>query len=352
MSFHIPPVDKSRQPEIQDNIDQKTKPPGALGLLESLARNIALVQNKVSEPLTLNSPIVLAFAADHGIAKQGVSIAPSDVTAQMVQNFLVGGAAINVFCKTNQCDLAVINAGVKLPILLGSQTSVRYLDLSVAPGTLDFSECAAMTNEQLQYCFDAGRKAVSQLVSDDCDVVAFGEMGIANTSAASAMLALLSGKTAIDCVGRGTGIDDRQLQTKGTLIEKARQRVIGTYADALEPLVILREVGGFEIAQMTAAMLTVAEQQRLILVDGFISTTAALLACRLYPQAQDYMVFSHCSEEPAHKDMLALMQASPLLQLGLRLGEGTGAVLALPLLRNAVAFYNDMATFQSAGVKV
>ena len=341
-SWTILPLDRSPEPAIQQHIDQKTKPLGALGRLEELACQLALIQRQ--ERITIEQPTMLVFAADHGIARHGISIAPSDVTRQMVLNFLGGGAAINCFCREHQIELKVVDAGILTPI-----DDPRLIHQRPGAGTADLSVEPAMSQEQAHLGLQLGSELAKAQVAAGCNLLAFGEMGIGNTTPASALLAALTGIPVAACVGRGTGIDDAQLGRKISLVSQALARV----GDGSDPIRLLAELGGFEIAQITGAMLAAAEQQITMLIDGFIVTSAALLAVKIAPAARDYMIFSHGSSEGSgHGIMLETLKARPLLDLGLRLGEGTGAALALPLLRSACAFYNEMASFASAGVSV
>jgi nicotinate-nucleotide--dimethylbenzimidazole phosphoribosyltransferase len=335
-------MDTNLKTKIQQRIDTKTKPLGALGQLESLAMQLALIQG--TEQLTISQPTVLVFAADHGVTEEGISIAPSEVTTQMVHNFLSGGAAINCFCRANQLTLQVIDAGIKQPIVPQPQALINQ---RIAPGTHNLAHQSAMTTQQLQQCFEYGALIANKHIDDGCNVLAFGEMGIGNTTAATAILAALSDTEVEHCVGRGTGISDQQLSRKTALIKQALSRF-----NQRDAKTVLQEVGGFEIVQICAAMIAAAQRKITIVVDGFIVGAAALAACRLDDKVIEYMVFAHCSQERGHQLMLKQMNAQPLLNLGLRLGEGTGAALAIPLLRCAVSFYNDMATFDSAGVTV
>ena len=341
-SWTILPLDRSPEPVIQQHIDQKTKPLGALGRLEELACQLALIQRQ--ERITIEQPTMLVFAADHGIARHGISIAPSDVTRQMVLNFLGGGAAINCFCREHQIELKVVDAGILTPI-----DDPRLIHQRLGAGTADLSVEPAMSQEQAHLGLQLGSELAKAQIAAGCNLLAFGEMGIGNTTPAAALLAALTGVPVAACVGRGTGIDDAQLSRKISLVSQALARV----GDGSDPVRLLAELGGFEIAQITGAMLAAAEQQITMLIDGFIVTSAALLAVKIAPAARDYMIFSHGSSEGSgHGIMLETLKARPLLDLGLRLGEGTGAALALPLLRSACAFYNEMASFASAGVSV
>ncbi len=339
--WNIEPLNTTRASAIADIINQKTKPLGALGELEKVATQIALIQQ--TDALSIN-PAMIVFAADHGIADEGVSIAPSIVTQQMVQNFLQGGAAINCFCRTQNLPLFVVDAGIKYPL---EPQPVGLINQRIAAGTKNFSQEAAMSIAEAEKAINAGASLAKETISRGFNLLAFGEMGIANTSSAAALLAAITQAPVAYCVGRGTGINDEQLSKKIHLIEKALSRISGK-----NPLMLLNELGGFEIAQITGAMLATAESGCIILVDGFIVSVAALLAVEINPTARDYMIFAHQSHEQGHQLLLQRLNAKPLLDLGLRLGEGTGAALALPLLKAAESFYNDMATFASTGIDV
>lgn len=338
----VPALNQNTRANISARIDQKTKPPGALGQLEALALQIALIQQ--TDTIAIKKPLMLVFAGDHGIADEGVSIAPSSVTQQMVKNFLAGGAAINCFCRSNNLPLKVVDAGIKYEI---TPQPDGLINQRIAAGTANFAQQPAMSRAQAEQALALGAELAQGEIADGCDLLAFGEMGIGNSSSAAAILAAISGASATECVGLGTGINAAQLAKKIALVEQALARITDP-----SPLNVLAEVGGFEIAQICGAMLATAAEQKIILVDGFIATAAALLAVKLQPNARDYMIFAHQSEEAGHQLMLKLLSAQPLLNLGLRLGEGTGAALALPVLRAAVSFYNEMATFESAGVVV
>ena len=351
--WNIPQLDHTQLPQIQRHIDTKTKPIGALGQLETIAKSLSLTQGYHTgnyQHIEINHPAIMIFAADHGIAKNGVSIAPSEVTGQMVANFLAGGAAINCFCDSLDIHIKVVDAG-----MLRSVKSAHPMLISqrIAAGTADFSVEPAMTHTQAEHCLIMGEKAAKQQLETGTNVLGFGEMGIGNTSAASALMSVLTGLSAQQTTGIGTGITGQQLDKKIQLISLAQQRIQVKYkSEQLSPQSALVEVGGFEIAQIVGAMLATASAGKTILVDGFIVSIAALLATRIAPQAQQFMLFAHCSAENAHQLLLKQLNATPLLDLGLRLGEGTGAALAVPLLRVAANFYNNMATFDSAQVTI
>ncbi|MGI2196245.1 nicotinate-nucleotide--dimethylbenzimidazole phosphoribosyltransferase [Shewanella baltica] len=352
VSFQISPVSKAQDPLIQQKIDLKTKPPGALGQLESLALQIARVQatdsQQTDQPqntvLKIVQPTMLVFAGDHGIAAEGVSIAPSEVTRQMVQNFAHGGAAINVFCRQVGFTLEVIDCGILTPV----EGVEGIIDQRLGAGTGAIHLEPAMAMETVDKGFAMARDLIERHHQAGCNLVAFGEMGIGNTSAAAAIMAAIMQLDVIDCVGRGTGINSETLERKLMLIELA----LLLHQSALTgPKSVLACLGGFEIVQMTGAMLAAAERKMLVVVDGFIATAAALVAVQIAPNVRDYLIFAHQSDEQGHQRMLEFLQAKPLLSLGLRLGEGTGAALALPLIQASVNFYNQMASFSDAGIE-
>ncbi|ELR64989.1 Nicotinate-nucleotide--dimethylbenzimidazole phosphoribosyltransferase [Photobacterium marinum] len=341
--FSIASPITSSEKQIRNKIDNKTKPVGALGQLEDIATQLALIQQ--SETITVSQPHLLVFAGDHGVAKHGLSIAPSEVTTQMVMNFLAGGAAINCFCRTSDMSLKVIDAGTKVE----AEDHPQLIKQRLGYGTEDFSQQAAMSPDAALRGINYGAALVEKLHQDGCNLVGFGEMGIGNTSSASAIMAAILKIPADECIGRGTGIDDTQMQRKQALITRA----LDLHRERLDdPMQILACLGGFEIAQITGGMLKAAELKMTVLVDGFIATAAAMLATAMHPEANHYFIYCHCSEESGHQRMLQYLNATPLLDLGLRLGEGTGAALALPFIRAACEFYNNMASFDDAGVTV
>lgn len=342
-SFSVTAPERGIEASLRRKIDRKTKPVGALGRLEGLALRIGLMQQRL-DPV-LSNPHMLVFAADHGIAKDGVSAFPQEVTWQMVENFLAGGAAINVFARQNGFALTVVDVGVAHDL----PARERLIDAKVAAGTKNCLEQPAMTAQQCAQAIACGADIVRRLASDGCTVVGFGEMGIGNTSAASLLTHALTGVPLTDCIGRGTGLDDASLARKRALLAQAWERFASTGVEPA-PLTVLTEFGGFEIAAMVGAMLAAAEARMVLLIDGFIVSSAALIASRLAPAVRDYAVFCHRSSEPGHRALLQAMDGQPLLDLGLRLGEGTGAALAYPLVRAAVGFLNEMASFESAGV--
>ncbi|MCH1929728.1 nicotinate-nucleotide--dimethylbenzimidazole phosphoribosyltransferase [Shewanella sp. A25] len=339
--FQIKPVSHLNDGVIAQKIDLKTKPQGSLGKLESLALQIARIQG--AERLQINAPTMLVFAGDHGIAREGISIAPSEVTAQMVQNFANGGAAINVFCRQLGWQLEVIDCGILIPSNAEGICSQR-----LGAGTQAIHLAPAMDVATVDKGFEMARQLVERHWQAGCNLIGIGEMGIGNSSAASAIMAAILKLDVKDCVGRGTGISTEVLARKTELLELSLRR----HQSALHsPKQILAHLGGFEIVQMTGAMLAAAERDMLTVVDGFIATAAALVAVAIAPNVRDYLIFAHQSEEQGHQAMLAHLQAEPLLDLGLRLGEGTGSALALPLIQAAANFYNQMASFSDAGIE-
>ncbi len=333
---------------IWHRINQKTKPLGALGQLEQVAHQLALIQSqgksKAVEHISIKQPTVLVFAGDHGIADEGISIAPSAVTQQMVLNFLAGGAAINCFCRANDVAMKVIDTGILLPV---ESQHPDFIVQRLGGRTENFAQQSAMSPEQVDQGLDYGQSLVESIIDAGSNLVMFGEMGIANTSSAAALLASLSDLPVAECVGKGTGISDEQFEKKRQLVAKGVERSNGKNAKQA-----LAEVGGYEIVQMAGAFIGAYRKKTPVLVDGFIVTVAAYVATLIEPECRDYMIFAHCSDESGHKKVLQLLEATPLLNLSLRLGEGTGAVLAVPLLKAAAEFYNNMASFEEAGVTV
>lgn len=345
--FSVSALSSQFDQTISDKINHKTKPLGALGQLEGLAAKLAKIQsnkaNQLVDQLAVVKPQLFVFAADHGIARKGISIAPSEVTQQMVLNFVAGGAAVNVFCRQFGWLLEVVDAGILVP--LADYAGVT--EQRVGCGTEDLSEQAAMSTRQVTKALELGHKLVTKRIKEGADLVAFGEMGIGNTSSAAAIMAAVLGLSAKECVGAGTGIDQSQLDKKVALVEKA---LLLHQVNTVKPIEILAKLGGFEIAQIVGGILAAAEQQVPVVIDGFICTAAAMIAKLIDHQVQEYMIFAHCSDEQGHKKMLAWFEEHALLNLGMRLGEGSGAALSLPIIQSAMAFYNDMASFQQAQV--
>lgn len=342
MNFHIVPADRSLDAALRAKIDGKTKPLGALGRLEDLALMIGRARGSLTPSLA--RPHIVVFAGDHGAARHGISAYPQEVTWQMVENFLAGGAAINVFARANGIELVIVDCGVAHDF--GPRDGLVAAKVA-ASGTASYLAGPAMTAAQCATALDSGARIVGRLADEGCEVVGCGEMGIGNTASAALITHCLTGAPLTDCVGRGTGLDDAGLAKKRALLEQA---LANWPARSSDPLAVLARYGGFEIAMMTGAMLAAAQRRLLVLVDGFICGAAALVAARLAPAFLDYAVFCHASAEPGHRAQLAALGVEPLIGLNLRLGEGTGAALAWPLVRAACAFLNEMASFESAGV--
>ena len=328
---------------LQHCIDHKTKPLGALGGIERLALRIGAILG--SDAPQLQQPQMLVCAADHGLAARGVSAYPSDVTWQMVENFLAGGAAVSVLARQHGLALTVVDCGVAREIAPrpAAHGQPQLLLRKVAAGTQDASVGPAMSAAQCAQAIETGRDVVRGLPGN---ALLLGEMGIGNTSVASLLLARLCGVSLDDCTGAGTGLDVAGVTRKRAVLEQA----LAVNADAVEPLDALAALGGFEVAALTGAVLQAALERRVIVVDGFITSAAVLVAARLQPQVLQRCVFTHGSAEPGHALMLAQLGAQPLLNLGLRLGEGSGAALAWPLLQSACAILREMASFETAGV--
>jgi len=341
MTLTLPDIADIHHPalaqRLQQRLDRKTKPFGALGRLESLALQIGLIQQ--TETPTWREPQLLVFAGDHGLAARGVSAYPSDVTWQMVENFLAGGAAVSVLARQHGIALTVVDAGVNH----GFAPRAGLLDRKIAFGTADASTEPAMTEAQCEQAITAGRDVVRQLPGN---AVLLGEMGIGNSSSASLLLARLTGEDLARCVGRGTGLDDEGLARKLGVLNAVLQR----HPAATSPPAALAAMGGFEIAMLVGAVLQAAAERRTIVVDGFIAGASVLVASRLMPAVLGYCVLSHRSAEAGHAVLIQHLRAEPLLDLGLRLGEASGAALAWPLLDSALRILDEMASFESAGV--
>ncbi|HWK05411.1 MAG TPA: nicotinate-nucleotide--dimethylbenzimidazole phosphoribosyltransferase [Puia sp.] len=336
------------QKELQHKIDSKTKPLGALGRLEEVALQVGLIQGSVNP--RISHPHIVVFAGDHGIAATGlVNPYPQAVTAQMVLNFIAGGAAINVFCRQQDIGLTVVDAGVNFdfPADLPSR---RFIRSKIGYGTRNYLEGAAMRRDEARQAMEAGGKIVEDLFREGCNCIGLGEMGIGNTSAASLIMSFITRIPVEECAGRGTGVNDLQLEKKIATLREVFQLHLPVITASPDPLTILQQVGGFEIAMMTGAYLKAAELKMIILIDGFITTAALLLAQQFDPGVRSHCIFSHNSGEQGHEKMLQYLDARPLLNLGMRLGEGTGAAMAFPLVQSAVNFLQEMASFESAGV--
>ena len=342
MEFHISRPDAAIRPALQAKIDDLTKPKGSLGRLEELALQVGLIQQTLSP--TLRHPQNVVFAADHGIVAEGVSIAPKEVTWQQVCHFThpQGTGGVNFLCRQHGFTLKVVDAGVDydLPCDRG------IIDLKVGRGTRNFLHGPAMTCEEMEQCLAGGASVVRQCFEEGSNVLSFGEMGIGNTSPSSIWMSYFTGIPLAECVGAGSGLDGAGIRHKYEVLSRA----MAGYGGDGSPRDIIRWFGGFEMVMAVGAMLQAAELRMVILVDGFIMTSCMLAASRLYPEVLDYAVFGHCGDESGHRKLLDALGAKPLLSLGLRLGEGTGAICAYPILDSAVRMINQMDTFSAAEI--
>ena len=337
----VEPVDNALEPAIRAHLDDLTKPRGSLGRLEALALQYGLVTQ--SDRPTAGRKRIVLFAADHGVVAEGVSAFPAEVTGQMVRNMAAGGAAICVLTRHAGIDLELVDIGVKPP--LDDVIGIRHE--RIKPGTDNMAAGPAMCTADAERALLVGAARAHAAHADGVTLIGAGDMGIGNTTASAALMAALLPADVATVTGRGTGIDDAQLAHKTTVIQK----VLAANRAALNaPLTALAAVGGFEIAGMCGLMLGAAAHRMVVVVDGFIASAAALVACRLCPSVRGYLFFSHCSEEAGHRVFLDALAAHPILDLGLRLGEGTGAALAMPILESALHLSNEMATFSSACV--
>lgn len=333
--FAIHPVDKSLAPQIQAKIDNLNKPKGSLGRLEDLTLQICLIQQTL-EP-SLAHPCHLLLGGDHGIEREGVSVSPRCVTWQQMINFTHGGGGVNMFCRQHGFKLRIVDVGVDYD-LAGID---GIIDRKIARGTRNFLYEAAMTEEEFDRAIQIGCDLVADCIAEGCQVLSIGEMGIANTSPSSIWMHLFTGIPLADCIGAGAGLDTTGISHKYEVLSEAVRHFHG------EPLSYF---GGYEMVAAIGAMLKAAEKHLVILIDGFIMTACALAAIQLYPAAHDYMIFTHCGDESGHKRMLHAMGADALLHLGLRLGEGTGALCAFPIVDSAVRMMNEMNNFKNANI--
>lgn len=336
----IPPLDQKAMEQARLRQQQLTKPPGSMGRLEEIAIQMAGITHEVLPVLQRKAVIIMA--ADHGVTAEGVSAYPSAVTPQMVFNFLNGGAAINALARQANAKVVVVDIGVA-----EEMQHPGLLSRKIAAGTANMAQGPAMTQEQAQKAIMVGREVATALIQQGVDLIATGEMGIGNTTASSAITACLAGVPVALVTGRGTGIDDAQLTHKVAIIEKA---IALNKPDATHPLEVLAKVGGLEIAGLVGVILAAAEHSVPVVLDGFISGAAALVATRLVPAVRDYLFAGHVSVERGHHIILEQLKLTPILDLGLRLGEGTGAVLATTIIEAALRLHRDMVTFTEAGV--
>ena len=342
MEFHIERPDQALRPALQAKIDNLTKPKGSLGRLEELALQVGLIQQTLSPEL--RHPQNIVFAGDHGIVEEGVSIAPKEVTWQQVCHFThpQGTGGVNFLCRQHGFTLKVVDAGVDFDL----PKDRGIIDLKVGRGTRNFLHGPAMTPDEMTQCLEGGASVVSQCFEEGSNVLSFGEMGIGNTSPSSIWMSYFTGIPLAECVGAGSGLDSAGIRHKYEVLSQA----MANYRGDSSPRDLIRWFGGFEMVMAVGAMLRAAELRMVILVDGFIMTNCMLAASKLHPEVLDYAVFGHCGDESGHKKVLEAMGARPLLHLGLRLGEGTGAICAYPILDSAVRMINQMDTFLGAEI--
>lgn len=340
--FNIQHTDKSMANAIQQKIDHLNKPKGSLGRLEELALQICLIQQTLSP--TLNHPCHLLLGGDHGIEREGVSVSPREVTWQQMINFTRGGGGVNMFCRQHGFKLRIVDTGVDYDL----SKVEGIIDRKIAHGTRNFLHEPAMSEEEFDRAFQVGSDLVDDCIAEGCQVLCVGEMGIANTSPSSIWMSLFGNIPLDECIGAGAGLDSPGIQHKRKVLAQALQHYHETMENTTENAI--RYFGGFEMVTAIGAMLRGAEKHLVVLVDGFIMTACAIAAIQLYPAAQDYMIFTHCGDESGHRRMLDIVHAKPILNLGLRLGEGTGALCAYPIIDSAVRMINEMNNFDTAHI--
>ena len=341
--FNIQPVNREMQAAIQQKIDNLNKPKGSLGRLEELAMQVCLIQQTL-EPSTAH-PCHLLLGGDHGIEREGVSVSPREVTWQQMINFTRGGGGVNMFCRQHDFKLRIVDVGVDYDL---SNVS-GIINRKIARGTKNFLYEPAMSEEDFDRAIAVGVDLVDACIGEGCRVLSIGEMGIANTSPSSIWMHLFGNIPLEECIGAGAGLDTPGIRHKYEVLSQAVEHY-HHWSENQSQVAPLRYFGGFEMVAAIGAMLRAAEQHLIILVDGFIMTACAIAAVQLYPAAQDYMVFTHCGDESGHKRMLDIVDAKPLLHLGLRLGEGTGALCAFPIVDSAVRMMNEMNNFDNAKI--
>ena len=352
-TFDIHPTQRSLKSAIQDKIDNLNKPKGSLGRLEEIAMQVCLIQQTLSPSLA--HPCHLLLGGDHGIEREGVSVSPREVTWQQMINFTRGGGGVNMFCRQHGFKLRIVDVGVDYDL----SAVPGIINRKIARGTKNFLYEPAMSEEEFNRAIQIGSDLVDDCVAEGCRVLSIGEMGIANTSPSSIWMSLFSDIPLKDCIGAGAGLKGEGIRHKYEVLSRAvdnfkrfdeQDGAANNYQSSIVNCQFIRYFGGFEMVAAIGAMLRAAEQHLIILVDGFIMTACALAAIKLYPASQDYMIFTHCGDESGHKMMLDIVGAKPLLHLGLRLGEGTGALCAFPIVDSAVRMMNEMNNFQNAKI--
>ena len=342
-TFKIEVVDDKLREAIQEKIDNLNKPKGALGRLEEIAMQVCLIQQSLTPSLT--HPCHLLFGGDHGIERERVSVSPREVTWQQMINFTHGGGGVNMFCRQHGFKLRIVDVGVDYDL----SAVEGIINRKIARGTKNFLHEPAMSEAEFEQAIQVGCDLVDECIAEGCKILCVGEMGIANTSPSSIWMSLFGNIPLADCIGAGAGLDKPGIQHKYEVLSQALTHY-QTYEPQPTPITPLRYFGGFEMIAAIGAMLRAAEQQLIVLIDGFIMTACAAAAIRLYPAAKDYMIFTHCGDESGHKRMLDMVGAKPLLHLGLRLGEGTGALCTYPLIDSAVRMINEMNNFDNARI--
>jgi len=339
-SFKIDRPDTTIAEALQNKIDNLTKPKGSLGTLEKIAMQIGLIQQTLQP--TLHHPVNVIYASDHGIADEGVSQSPKEVTRQVVYNFLNGGAGICFLSRQHGFELKIVDGGVDFDF----PEIPQIINRKIRKGTRNFLHEAAMTTEEMDLAIKYGADIVTDCFKEGCNVISFGEMGVGNTAASSMWMTCLAGIPLIDCVGAGSGLNTEGVKHKYNVLKQALENYHGS--GSTED--IIRYFGGYEMVMAVGGMLRAAELKMIILVDGFIMTNCVLAAFKLYPEMLHYCIFGHCGDEAGHKRVLDYLHATPLLNLGLRLGEGTGAVCAYPIVDSAVRMINEMDSFKKASI--
>lgn len=344
-NFEIKAPDNSIKKDITKKIDNLNKPKGSLGRLESLAMQICLIQQTLSPKLTGQCHIL--FGSDHGIERENVSVSPRDVTWQQMINFTRGGGGVNMFCRQHGFKLYIVDTGVDHDLTEYKE----IINRKIVNGTANFRYKDAMTEEQFEQAIDIGCEMLDKCVADcGCNIISLGEMGIANTSPSSVWMSLFGNIELEKCVGAGAGLDTPGIRHKYEVLSEAVNNFKRRHDDTSDPKTIIRCFGGFEMVSAIGAMLRAAELHIIIMVDGFIMTACALAASMLYPDVKDYMIFGHKGDETGHRKMLELLGAEPLLNLGLRLGEGTGALCSFPIIDSSVRMINEMNNFDNANI--
>ncbi|MDH6534300.1 nicotinate-nucleotide--dimethylbenzimidazole phosphoribosyltransferase [Parabacteroides sp. 52] len=340
ITFKIEKPDNAILPAIEEKINNLTKPKGSLGRLEEIALQIGWIQQNISPEL--KHPVNVIYAADHGIADEGISKSPKEVTRQVIHNFLNGGAGICFLARQHGFELKIVDGGVDFDF----PSIPQLINKKIRKGSRNFLYESAMTREEMEQALAYGAETVSDCYTEGCNVISFGEMGVGNTATSSMWMTCLTDIPLPECVGAGSGLDDEGVQHKCRILQKAR----ANYSGSNEVLDVITYFGGYEMVMAVGGMLRAAELKMLILVDGFIMTNCVLAASRLYPEMLSYCIFGHCGEEAGHKKLLHILNAKPLLHMGLRLGEGSGAVCAYPLIDSAVRMLNEMHNFTQASI--